>query len=146
MQSYIFDFDKSPTFFSKWNKKFDVESLASATFNIVLVDVVCEDNIQDCLDSNGNLKYTTGIHVLKQNCGLKYVTVDDDTSYIALKENVVFSLGLNFIFRMKGIFITTDTGYVMGSSINPNPLNITNSLTLEKDLKFWTITEGDIND
>ena len=143
MQSYIFDFKKSPTFFKKWNKKFDVENLSSETMNIVLVDDICDDNIEDCLNSNGELKYSSP-NIVSEDCTLNFVEEDVNRSYIQLDDDVTFEFG-TANFSMKGAFLTTSEGYVLGYSINQYSLNITNEMIFEKDLIFFDIVEGVLN-
>ena len=44
-------------------------------------------------------------------------------------------------FKMKGAFLTTDTGFVLGYSINQYTLEITTQMIFEKDLTFFDIVE-----
>lgn len=144
MQSFIFDFKKSPTFFTKgWNKKFDVDDLSNETINIVLVDDICDDNISDCIDSGGELIYTSS-NTLSENCTLNFVEEDENRCYIQLDDDVTFDLD-NDNFSMKGAFLTDSSGYVIGYSINQYSLNITNEMVFEKDLIFFDIVEGVLN-
>lgn len=145
MQSYVFDFEQSPTFRKKWNKEFDVEDMPSNCFNIVLVDGICDDNIEDCLTVENHLKYDeTSNHVLSKSCTLVYTEVSDGKDTISLGDNVTFGtnvLGDN-VFNMKGAFVTNDAGYVMGYSINEYTTGLTNQLIFDKDLILWDIEEG----
>ena len=144
MQSYIFDFKKSPSFFRKgWNKKFDVDDLSNETINIVLVDDICDDNISDCINGEGELIYSSP-NILSENCTLNFVDEDENRSYIQLDDDVTFELE-ETNFNMKGAFLTTSDGYVIGYSINQYSLNITNAMIFEKDLIFFDIVESVIN-
>ena len=142
MQSYIFDFKKSTKFLKKWNKEFDVEAFDSSTFQITLVDGECANNFSDCVDSDGQLIYTS-THSISAECELDYV-VQDNTESIVLKEDCTFDFdGETYptSFKMKGAFLTTDTGFVLGYSINQYTLEITTQMIFEKDLTFFDIVE-----
>ena len=144
MQSYIFDFEKSPSFMRKWNKEFDVEDIGTNCFNIVLVDDICDDNISDCLNQDGQLKYDES-HLKSVECSLVYNEDSDyDTSNIALANSVTVPFTTDEVFSMKGVFITNDAGYVMGYSIYTTSINISN-LSFEKDLILWDIVEGSVH-
>lgn len=149
MQSFIFDFKKSPSFLDKWNKEFDVEAINTNCFYIVLVDDICDDNILDCLNPDKQLKYSEE-HLLPMECSLNYVK-DGVDSYIRLDGDVdiVFPYTDNNSishesFNMKGAFLTTDSGYVIGYSINTYSLNINTEFIIEDGLTFWSIIEGGI--
>ena len=146
MQSYIFDFKKSPSFMRKWNKEFDVEDIGTNCFNIVLVDDVCDDNIEDVLNLDGQIKYNES-HLIIAECGLNYVIDDDSHEHIILNGEVEIDFADLDIddFNMKGCFITNDGGYVMGYSINTFSLNISNGIIFENGLYLWSIIEGEVN-
>ena len=153
MQSLIFDFKKSPTFFKKWNKEFDVEDIISdsdtinADFNIVIVDDVCDDNIEDCIDSNGELVYSSP-HILSKTCALDYKEEGLERCYISLNQDVTFDFEELSVenFSLKGAFLTTEGGYVLGYSINQYSLNVTYQMIFEEGLIFFDIIEGVVND
>ena len=150
MQSFIFDFKKSPSFLGKWNKEFDVEDINTNCFYIVLVDDSCNDNIEDCLNPDGQLDYAEE-HLLPIQCSLKYETIGTN-SYIRLDGDVdiVFpyydeATEITYDnFNMKGVFITTDSGYVMGYSINTYSMNINTEFIIEDGITFWSIIEGEL--
>ena len=149
MQSLVFDFKKSPTFFQRWNKEFDVEDLdangiINATFKIVIVDDVCEDNIEECLNSSGQLTYSSP-HTITQDCSLKYTREGLEREYISLNGDVHFIFEEGENFSLKGAFLTTNGGYVLGYSINQQSLNITNEMIFEDTLIFFDIIEGVID-
>ena len=138
MQSFIFDFRKSPTFFQKWNKEFDVEDIGSNCFYLVLVDDICADNIDDVLTEDGQISYSN-THLLKKQCFLEYTQIDNDHSEITLDGEVEITLANPF--NMKGAFLTNDAGYVMGYSINTSSLQISEAIIFEDGLRFWTMGE-----
>lgn len=140
MQSYIFDFRESPSFRRKWNKEFDIEAMGETCFNIVLVDGNCDDNIEDCLNADLQLKYDES-NMKQESCSLEYHVNSQYNDSIRLSSAVTFELGEE-MFEMKGAFITTDSGYVMGYSINNYSVNITNQMIFEKDFVLWDIVEG----
>ena len=140
LQSYVFDFRKSPTFDRKWNKEFDVEDIETNCFNIVLVNDICDDNIEDCLNADNQLRYNEE-DMLFIDCHLVYDDTNKDNSFIALAEDCSYTFEENEDFKFKGAFVTNESGYVMGYSINTYSVNITNEIIFKKDLKFWTITE-----
>lgn len=143
MQSFVFDFEKSPTFFKKWNKEFDVEDIGTNCFYIVLVDDICDDNISDVLNLDGQIKYSSD-HLLSTECNLTYNEIDVDTAEIKLNGSVDIDFDDLTIddFDMKGCFLTNDAGYVIGYSINTRSLNISNEFILEDGLVFFTLVRG----
>lgn len=149
LQSYVFDFRKSPTFLRKWNKEFDVEEIETTCFYIYLLNDICYDNIEQCVDENtGRFTFTDEQlqnNSLKLPCYLELKYVDTDVSDIVLKEDTEYTFGADENFAMKGAFLVTDSGYVMGYSINSQSVNITNRIIFEKGLTFWNIVEGVLN-
>lgn len=143
VESVVLDFDKSPTFMKKWNKEFDVEDIGTNCFYIVLVDDICDDNISDVLDAENKIKYDEE-HLLSLKCTLKYED-DGDTSYVSLDGDVTHTFGGNENFNMKGVFVTNESGYVMGYSINQYSFNISNQFILDDGLKLWTILEAKLH-
>lgn len=148
MQSLVFDFKKSPTFFQRWNKEFDVEDLdgngvINATFKIVIVNDVCEDNIEDCINNSGQLIFTSP-NALSETCSLKYSREGLEREYISLNGDVTFEFE-DTNFSLRGAFLTTNSGYVLGYSINQQSLNVTNEMIFEDTLIFFDILEGVID-
>ena len=141
MQSYVFDFEKSPTFFQKWNKEFDVEDIGTNCFYFVLVDDICYDNFEECVDSEGHLKYDQS-HWLYEECYLEY-TESENQDAIELTIDGTVTIDFEDLsiddFDMKGCFILTDSEYVVGYSINTRSLNISNKFIIEDGLKLFTI-------
>lgn len=149
LQSYVFDFRKSPSFLRKWNKEFDVEAMESSSFNIYLLNDICYDNIEQCVDENTG-KFVFSSEQLQANslvlpCQLELKYIDNDVSDIVLKEDTEHTFDADENFAMKGAFLVTDEGYVMGYSINSQSVNITNRIIFEKRLTFWNIVEGVLN-
>ena len=145
MQSYIFDFKKSPSFVRKFNKEFDVEDIDTKCFYLVLLDDLCLDNLSDCLNSEGKLNFTDEqmqIHSQEKEVNLVYSESEDYVGIISLKEDTTFEFG-DTNFRFKGAFLRTNSGYVLGGSVNTYSVNITNQMIFEKDLKFFEIVEGE---
>ena len=143
MQSYIFDFRKSPTFLKKWNKEFDVEDFDNSTFYIVLVNDVCADNVSECIDNNGQLVYS-GSNIISNSCELEYV-INGNTESIALKEDCTFTFDDTTYpahFNMKGAFLVNEDNYVLGYSINQYSLYITTQMIFEAGLIFYSIVES----
>lgn len=123
----------------KWNKEFDVEAIDSNCFYIVLVDDVCDDNFSDCVNNEGYLRYSSSNYV-QVECSLKYDTNNGRESIVLDADAVIDFTDAGF--RMKGIFLTTDTGYVMGYNINQTSVLVNTSMTFEKDFIFYDIVEG----
>ena len=146
MQSYVFDFDKSPTLFKKWNKEFDVEDLTSTCFYIAIVDEECDDNLNNCLDSEGHLIYAETSHTKTVECALTYTDTNDyGDAIVSLSEEVSFEFEENEMFALKGCFLLSDSGYVLCGSTNTFSVNVTNEIIFEKGLNFFTIVEGVFN-
>lgn len=125
----------------KWNKEFDVEDIGTNCFYIVLVDSVCDDNISDCLNNDGQLVYEES-DMISADCSLAFNNVNSEVSIISLDGSVTFTFGEGETFDMKGIFITNDAGYVLGYTINPSTVTISNQMIFEDGLIFWDIVEG----
>lgn len=145
MQSYIFDFKKSPSFVRKFNKEFDVEDIDTKCFYLVLLDDLCPDNLSDCLNSEGKLNFTDEqmqIHSQEKEVNLVYSESEDYVGIISLKEDTTFEFDITN-FRFKGAFLRTNNGYVLGGSVNTYSVNVTNQMIFEKDLKFFEIVEGE---
>lgn len=123
----------------KWNKEFDVENIGTNCFNIVLVDDVCDDNFSDCINPDGQLKYDTELHCKSVECSLVY-----SNDKIVLGADAVINFN-DDSFDMKGVFLTTDSGYIMGYCINQVSLTVTNSMTFEEGFIFYDIVEGACN-
>lgn len=120
-----------------------MEDIGTNCFYIYIVDDICEDNIEDCINADGQLLYDDNVHVLKQECTLEYVE-SVENGYINLDGDVTFTFGESN-FSMKGTFLVTDNGYVIGYSINTSSLNVTTSLIFEDGLTFFSLVDGDLS-
>lgn len=121
-----------------------MENIGTNCFYIVLVDDICDDNFSDCINQDNQLKYSNN-HYVSAECELKH-EVNGEVESIILNEDCTFTFdgeGTNpESFNMKGAFLTTDSGYVMGYSINQYSINITTQMIFEKGLIFYDIIEG----
>lgn len=124
-----------------------MEEIGATCYYLILLDDICEDNIEDCLNEDKQLKYTDAqmqAHSKIAQCNLTYTDNNVDVARIVLDGDVVFNFNEdNFAF--KGAFLVTNAGYVMGYSINPYSVNVTNQMIFEDGLKFYEIVEGAIN-
>lgn len=123
--------------------------MESSSFNIYLLNDICYDNIEQCVDENTG-KFVFSSEQLQANslvlpCQLELKYIDNDVSDIVLKEDTEHTFDADENFAMKGAFLVTDEGYVMGYSINSQSVNITNRIIFEKGLTFWNIVEGVLN-
>lgn len=134
VQSYIFDFSRSPRFFEDWNLKFTVNEMKSSSnlFQIVYCDYAPSD-INDCL--NGDVLDTSKVHVLTSvDFSLKY-----DDGIITVREDATWNLSTT-VRNLKAVFIRHKaTGFVMGYSINTVGFDVTNIVKLEKGTILWSI-------
>ena len=131
----------------KWNKEFDVEEIETTCFSLYLLDDICPDNIGQCLDSDGKFSFNDTEmteHSVSQSCYLTSNHVSDTVDNITLRDDVTFTFG-DSNFAMKGAFLVTDSGYVMGYSINTYSVNVTNQMIFEAGLEFFEIIEGAYN-
>ena len=132
------DFKKSSSFHEQYNLKFTVSDMKSTgnKFNIVLVSD-CYDDFIDCVNGNGVLNGSETIsHTLP--CSLRWDKVSDDVVEVYLRNAVSVTLG-DTIEKLKGIFLCNSDNYVVMYCIFNQAIQITNSLTFEKDYKFFSI-------
>ena len=133
IQSFPFDFHRSPSFFERWNLDFLISNMngTSKNFKIVIAED-CYDDIADNLTTNRTLNSSvTGKREV--TCALKW-----EDEIISLGTDVEFTIG-NSTIPLKGIFLTTSSGYVMGYCLNINAFNITNKLRFDKGTIFYSI-------
>ena len=136
------DFKKSNSFLEQYNLKFTVSDMKSTSnkFKLVLVSS-CYDDFEDCIDGNGVLNSSNTIsHSLP--CSLRWELFNADNANVYLRNTVNLSLG-NTIEDLRAIFLTNNNNYVIMYCIFNNTLQITNSLTFEKDYQFFSISGGD---
>ena len=115
-----------------------MEDIGTNCFYIVLVDDICDDNITDVLNIDGQIRYDSS-HLLSEECELSYVETGDNAD-ITLDGDVEFTLSNDF--PLKGAFLTNDAGYVIGYSINTYSFNISTGITFEDGLFFFSLVEG----
>ena len=136
----------------KLNKEFDVEAMGDNCFCIRIIDDLCDNNIKACLNEDLQLKYTDEeleAHSMIAPCNLVYEELDPDDetnedAQIKLDGEVTFTFGQEN-FPLKGVFLTTDNGYVMAYVIHSNTINITNQMIFEDELILIETREGAVN-
>ena len=143
-QSYLFNFSRIDTFYENININFNIADMTGAEnkFEFVLSSY-SYDNIEECIDSNGELKsevITDENYIV--DCPLNWNNNDDGTNTITLASDVEWDFG-DEIVPVKAVFLRdATTGYVMGFSINMQPITVTNTLTFNEDTILWTVTDG----
>lgn len=140
--SYLFDFQRVPTFFDKWNIDFSVADMnTSENFEFVFSDYA-PDNISDCL--SGTALNTTNVHIAQSGsavvpCSLKW---NSETGIISVRNDTTWTIGDNNIF-LKAVFLRHRyTKYVMGYCIHMNSFDVTNSVIFDENTILWSITDG----
>lgn len=150
-QSYIFDFSRVDSFFDEFNKKFKLSDMnvpnnnGEITTNLKNFKLIlashCPENINECLNSNGTLD--TSVVTIPDNStkiiGLDWIKRGYGEGTIELHDEVIFNIGA-VEQPLKAVFLTTNTGYVMGYSINPVTINVTNRIVFDDDVIFWDIS------
>lgn len=133
IQSFTFDFKRSPSFFERWNLDFLISNMNGTTKNFkIVIAGDCHDNIEDNLTNNRTLNSSV-TSKREVTCALKW---EDEA--ISLGTDVEFTIG-DSVIPLKGVFLTTSSGYVMGYSINMSSFNITNKLKFDKGTIFYSI-------
>lgn len=141
VQSYLFDFQRTPLFFDKLNIDYSVLEMQSSNnlFEIVFSDYA-SDNINECL--NGSVLNTDNVHIAqsgnaKVDCSLKW---ENDT--IRIRNDVEWTIGDNNIF-LKAMFLRHKaTGSVLGYCIHMNSFDVTNKVKFDADTILWSIVDG----
>jgi len=139
IQSYLFDFHRTPNFFQNWNNKFKVLEMDGTSLNFQLVfSSYGSDNIDECL--NGDVIDTSVVtNRYTVDCALKF---DATTDIVSIGADVTWSLG-STIVPLKSVFLQHKaTGTVMGYSIHMNAFEVTNQVKLEKDTILWSFEDG----
>ena len=96
----------------------------------------CPSSIGECVNGDGALNSSVTLTKVS-DCGLKW-----QDEIIKLSADVTWSIG-DDIVPLKAVFLRDkNSGFVLGYSINNTPFEITNQLKLNKDLIFWSITNG----
>lgn len=139
-QSYIFDFNRVPSFFEHFNIDFKVEDMdGSDKFELVWVSYGDGDNISDYLNSDGILSDSATVYD-SVDVGLDYVPDEFGDATIGLHSQVEFTIGDTNV-PLKAIFLRDKTSeYVLGYSINRVPFTVTNKAVFDEDIIFWDIT------
>jgi len=159
-RSFTFDYARVSTFMEDWNiewllsdmNRLDDEGEVIGTeitdkFQVV-VATYAPNNIDECLDENGCLseddvvtEYTFDgtTYDLRKNIGLFYDPVDE---IIGISSAVRYDIGEAEI-PLKAIFITNDTGRVLGFTINMISFKITNALIFDKNAILFDVQGGD---
>lgn len=139
VQSYLFDFQRSPSFFTNWNIKFLLSNMTnSENFSIVFCDYA-SDNINDCIDSNGILNTTNAHPIATIDCSLEW---DGETEIITIRNDATWSIGDNH-YPLKAVFICSKStaNYVMGYCINMDNFEVTNQIKFEAGTILWSIKD-----
>lgn len=139
-QSFPFDFQRTPNFFSRFNIDFhlsDMSTSAGNRFEFVFASY-SPNNIEECL--NGNLIDTSMVTVATTvNAGLNW---NNEEEIISIASDVVWNIGANNL-PLQSVFLRDkDTKFVMGYSIHPNPFNVTNQVIIEEDTILWSFIDG----
>ena len=132
------DFKKSFSFHEQFNLSFSVSDMKSTSnkFKLVMVSD-CNDDFRDCVNPNGVLNGSETIsHSLP--CSLRWDKVSEEDISVYLRNAVSVSLGTT-IEKLRGIFLCTSDNYVVMYCIFNRAVQITNSMTFEKDYKFFSI-------
>lgn len=136
VQSYLFDFERTPTFFERWNLDFKLLQMDGSTSNYQIVfSSYAPSNIGECLNSNGSLSSDVTV-IASIDFPLKY-----DNGVITVGDDVSWTINTN-IYPLKAVFIRDKaTGYVMGYSININTFEVTNEVVIEEGTILWSIQD-----
>lgn len=142
----MLDWKKSPLFFREWNSKFTVATMNGDTENFrIILASDCADDISDCLNNGGGLNGSV-TRLTTLNVGLEYKdSVNGEPFTIELSNSATYNLGEN-VETLRGVFLTNVGGFVLGYCIFNNHFQITDSITFEEGLRFWSEsnTEGEV--
>ena len=133
-ESIFIDFTRSPSFFERWNMDFFIPVMHD-NYEFVFADY-CPNNIEECLD--GNVLDSDMVHsVGTQSVNLIWDS-SDNVQTISVYGDCVWNVG-EVHYNLKGIFLRTkDTKYVMGYSIFPNGVDVTNKVIFDDKLIIWS--------
>lgn len=136
-QSFMIDWSRVPDFFTRWNKRFDVDAMNGTVGNFeVVYSSYAPDNIYDCL--SGDVLSNDVQITQRVDCGLVW----DEQGTISISDDVIWTIG-DEIIPLKAVFIRNKVnGYVMGYSINQTSFDITNQVILDADTVLWSIHTG----
>lgn len=147
-QSYIFDFTRVDRFMRDINREgcFDTEDMdgLSKNFRFVIATSLKSQNINDCLDLDGTIDTTVATLYNASsdegNVAILYADgVNGDATISIAQGDCVFDIG-DLDINMAGIFLVSDSGYVMAYSILNSPVPVTNQVVLPVNGVIWKIT------
>ena len=138
-QSFPFDFQRTPNFFSGFNNSFHLSDMSgvSGRFQFVFASY-SPNNIEECL--NGNMLDSSMVTVAS-TVDTKLIWHNDD-EYIATKDDTVWEIGATNETLQAVFLIDKDTSFVMGYSIHPNPFNVTNQVIIRDGTVLWSFVDG----
>ncbi len=134
-QSFLFDFQRSPSFLDNFNVKFHLlEMNSSSNFQIVF-STYAPTNIQDCLNDDGTLNDDVTIQE-SVDCSLKW-----ENEIISVRNDVTWNIG-DAYYPLKAVFVRNKSnGYVMGYSINITSFEVTNEVIFEEGTILWSFRD-----
>ena len=134
-QSFLFDFQRSPTFLDNMNVKFHLLEMNSSNNFQVVFSTYAPTNIEDCLSSDGTLNSDVTIQA-SLDCSLKW-----ENDIISIRNDVTWNIGDTY-YPLKAVFIRNKSnGYVMGYSINITSFEVTNEVIFEEDTILWSFRD-----
>lgn len=135
-QSYIFDFQRVPSFFDNWNIQFKLLEMNDSNNFQLVFSSYAPSNISECL--SGDVLSSDVTVASTVDCSLKWTS---DTGLIQIRNDATWSIGDSTV-PLKAVFLRhKSSGYVMGYSINMNSFEVTNTVTLEADTILWSISD-----
>lgn len=140
-QSFPFDFQRTPNFFSGFNtgNGFSLSNmnLNNANFQFKFASY-SPNNIEECLDGN-KLDATTVTVIQTVNAKLVW---NNNEEIISVGEDVEWNIGSHH-YPLQAIFLVDkDSQFVMGYSIHPSPFNVTNELIIPQGTILWSFIDG----
>ena len=136
IQSFLFDFKKVRDFWDNWNIKFKIADMGVANKFQLVFCTYSPNNIDDCLNDNGQIN-TTNVTVNDViDCKLSW---NDNT--ISFGDDATLTIGDDELM-LKAIFLRDKTtGYVMAYSINMTEFDVTNTLTFDEGTVIWSLKD-----
>lgn len=133
-ESIFIDFTRSPSFFDRWNVDFNL-TLVGNNYEFVFADY-CPNNISECLD--GYVLDSEMVHTITtQSVNLKWES-SDNVQTVSIDGETVWNIG-DTHYNLKGIFLRDKTTLaVIGYSIFPNGVDVTNKVIFDDGLLIWS--------
>jgi hypothetical protein len=133
-ESIFIDFTRSPSFFDRWNVDFFIPSVRN-DYEFVFADY-CPNNISECLD--GNVLDSEMVHTITTlSVNLKWES-SDNVQTVSIDGDTVWNVG-DTHYNLKGIFLRSkSTNCVIGYSIFPNSVDVTNKVIFDDGLLVWS--------